>query len=232
LLTLHLRYQLILLPHLHTKISDTIRLQAILSIYSFKSLAPKRVEKENARYSRTGNTPISPTVSSFDMTFSSAFLIAAPSTSPSRYGSLAVSGTIFCHRDDLPESTKVVVLVYFIRSLKREQLAEGIIDCTREYKADSRSARFQARQGVHTWETKVIYPLQTQRDRDRRDSGQESGKERCNPTSPSDRCSPIDAFPVEVNRTRIAYILERQILSNLRGLTKELNFTLPLRTRR
>jgi hypothetical protein len=35
-----------------------------------------------------------------------------------------------CFRDDIPESTKVVVLVYLVRPLKWEQLAKGVVDRT------------------------------------------------------------------------------------------------------
>ena len=39
-----------------------------------------------------------------------------------------------CFRDDIPESTKVVMLVYLVHSLQWKELAEGEVDCTREYK--------------------------------------------------------------------------------------------------
>jgi hypothetical protein len=35
-----------------------------------------------------------------------------------------------CSRDHIPESTKVVMLVYLVRSLKWEQLAKGEVDRT------------------------------------------------------------------------------------------------------
>ena len=41
-----------------------------------------------------------------------------------------------CFRDDIPESTKVVVLVYLVRSLKWKQLAEGEVDRSGEDKPD------------------------------------------------------------------------------------------------
>jgi hypothetical protein len=49
-----------------------------------------------------------------------------------------------CFRDDIPESTKVVMLVYLVRSLKWEQLAEGEVDRSGEDEPDCSSTQSQA----------------------------------------------------------------------------------------
>jgi hypothetical protein len=49
-----------------------------------------------------------------------------------------------CSRYDVPESTKVVVLVYLVRSLEWEQLAKGEVDRTGKYETDCSSTQSQA----------------------------------------------------------------------------------------